>query len=75
MANPHICHACGDAACKKWNHRWYCWDCYEELANGIIKCEPIKPRWPTSGTHHIEYIDDGDASPWQENVIRQLEDG
>ena len=68
------CLACGDVAtCYSGRDPSgaYCKECYDEIFKGVIDATPAR-LFPSGHGCPLEPSDD--ASPWQENVIRELED-
>ena len=68
-----VCSACGDPATKGHVKRLLCDECYGEIVFGTISTERAKIDCSSLGCP-LEPNDD-DSSPWQDNAIRQLEDG
>ncbi len=63
-----FCQACGDPGYVFFKGRRLCATCFDELAFGIIDTTPANLHlFGGQGTMD-------DISPWQEIVIRQLED-
>lgn len=69
-----LCDACGDPATHTWRGRELCRECWLELAKGVISTQPAKLY---SGGHCSGADVDGPVrrQQWQENAIRQMEDG
>lgn len=63
------CYACGDCATKRYEKRPVCQECWDELANGKIKCESVHP-YGVGGSHGPL---DEDGGPWQQNAVRAME--
>ncbi len=76
-----VCYACGDPCIglgpeRQPGHikgKWYCVECYEELAEGKIDSTPARLFSAGAGCP-LEYRDSDDPSPWEENNIQILED-
>jgi hypothetical protein len=70
--NSLPCDACGDPSTVDWRGKHYCFECYSELAHGRIRFGRAKLDSSGPGCPLEPNIDD--ASPWQDKVIRELEE-
>jgi len=64
-----FCDACEDLAYKMYKGKFYCTECYEEVAKGKIKNQNIH----FVGSQHMLRDDYDDQHSWQENAIRDME--
>ena len=69
--NDSLCKACGDPVTRRFRNDELCEECYDELANGRIRCE--RANLDSSGRGCPLEPSDVSAGAWQENAIRQLE--
>jgi ribosomal protein L37AE/L43A len=65
----HQCYACGDPAVTTYKNRHVCNECYHELAKGVVVNQNVN----FFGGRATPMEDDG--GPWQQNAVRDLEDG
>lgn len=55
---------------RKYNGRWHCFDCWNELVNGVVNVEHMhNARLYSAGNPSPP-----DPNPSQENAIRVMED-
>jgi hypothetical protein len=58
----------------QWQGKWYCFDCYNELAHGQVNTIHMHTAklYPSGAGCPLE--PNNDAGPWQENAIRDMEE-
>ena len=67
------CIYCGDLATKHKSVLPMCDDCYGEITDGKIPMVRAE-TYPSGAGSPMEPNDD-DSSPWQDNAIRDMEEG